>query len=155
MKNIKFLLIAVLGVALASCNMMNNKPSYQLSDLQGLWLENGDSIVGHHVRFTTEQSDEAGYPYGREWNDNEWFDEGTYEEFLIEQREKQGFPGNGWFKYLFETTGSLTEIHFMDNGGADIPKIYVVSKLTDTDLEYYEKDHSSSKFKFIKIVESK
>ena len=155
MKNIKFLLIAVLGVALASCNMMNNKPSYQLSDLQGLWLENGDSIVGHHVRFTTEQSDEAGYLYGREWNDNEWFDEGTYEEFLIEQREKQGFPGNGWFKYLFETTGSLTEIHFMDNGGADIPKIYVVSKLTDTDLEYYEKDHSSSKFKFIKIVESK
>ena len=155
MKNIKFLLIAVLGVVLASCNMMNNKPSYQLSDLQGLWLENGDSIVGHHVRFTTEQSDEAGYLYGREWNDNEWFDEGTYEEFLIEQREKQGFPGNGWFKYLFETTGSLTEIHFMDNGGADIPKIYVVSKLTDTDLEYYEKDHSSSKFKFIKIVESK
>ena len=133
MKNIKFLLIAVLGVALASCNMMNNKPSYQLSDLQGLWQENNTE---HFVRFTTEQSDEAKYLLGREWDDNEWFDEGTYEEFLIEQREKQGFPGNGWFKYLFETTGSLTEIHFMENGGAEIPKVYVVSKLTDTDLAY-------------------
>ena len=154
MRKIYYLaLVALVGIAFSSCNMLGpSQPEYRLSDLQALWLENGTE---HYVRFTTEQSDEQKYLYGREWNDNEWYDEGSYEEFLIEQRERQGYPGNGWFKYLFETTGSLTEIHFMENGGAEIPKVYVVSKLTDTDLAYYEKDHPSSKFKFTKIVEVK
>ncbi|MBO7455250.1 MAG: hypothetical protein J6T76_02485, partial [Paludibacteraceae bacterium] len=109
----------------------------------------------HYVRFTTEQSDEAGYLYGREWNDDEWEDEGSYEDFLIEQREKQGFPGNGWFKYEFKTTGDLTEIHLMDNGSAEIPKIYIVSILNDGNLEYYEKDRPNWKYTFTKVVESK
>lgn len=139
MKNIKFLLIAVLGVALASCNMMNNKPSYQLSDLQGLWQENNTE---HFVRFTTEQSDEAKYLYGREWDEAE----DVYEEDLVPQ-------GDGWFKYWFETTGDLHELHLMDNHGAEIPKEYIVSKLTSTDLEYYEKDKKSNKFFFSKVVE--
>ena len=127
-------------------------PSYQLSDIQALWQRNNTQ---EFVRFTTEQSDETGYLLGREWNDDEWYDEGSYEDFLIEQRNKQGFPGNGWFKYQFKTTGDLTEIHFMDNGGAEIPKIYVVSKLTDTDLVYYEKDYPSIKFNFTKVVTTK
>jgi hypothetical protein len=40
----------------------------------------------------------------------------------------------------------------MDNGGAEIPKIYVVTVLTDTELAYYEKDHKSIKFTFEKVV---
>ena len=127
-------------------------PSYSLSDLQGLWQRNNTQ---EFVRFTTEQSDETGYLLGREWNEDEWYDEGSYEDFLIEQRNKQGFPGNGWFKYQFKTTGDLTEIHFMDNGGAEIPKVYVVSKLTDTDLVYYEKEYPSIKFNFTKVVTTK
>ena len=146
MKNIKFLLIAVLGVALASCNMMNNKPSYQLSDLQGLWQENNTE---HFVRFTTEQSDETKYLLGREWDEAE----DMTEQDLIDARQKYGFPGNGWFKYWFETTGDLHESHLMDNHGAEIPKEYIVSKLTSTDLEYYEKDKKSNKFFFSKVVE--
>lgn len=146
MKNIKFLLIAVLGVALASCNMMNNKPSYQLSDLQGLWQENNTE---HFVRFTTEQSDETKYLLGREWDEAE----DMTEQDLIDARQKYGFPGNGWFKYWFETTGDLHELHLMDNHGAEIPKEYIVSKLTSTDLEYYEKDKKSNKFFFSKVVE--
>ena len=125
---------------MASCNMFNrNTPEYQLSDLQGLWQENNTE---HYVRFTTEQSDETGYLYGREWDEAE----DIFEEDLQPQ-------GNGWFKYLFETSGSLTEIHLMDNGGAEIPKVYVVSKLTDTALEYYEKEQKSVKFYFTKMVE--
>lgn len=116
-----------------------NTPEYQLSDLQGLWQENNTE---HYVRFTTEQSDETGYLYGREWDEAE----DIFEEDLQPQ-------GNGWFKYLFETSGSLTEIHLMDNGGAEIPKVYVVSKLTDTALEYYEKEQKSVKFYFTKMVE--
>ncbi|MBQ9296868.1 MAG: hypothetical protein IJ204_06680 [Paludibacteraceae bacterium] len=153
-KSFKFILIALVGIVLASCNMINNSPSFQLSDLQGLWQENGTQ---QYVRFTTEQSDETGYLYGREWNDAEWDDpDMTYEEYLIWNRDQLGHPGNGWFKYLFETTGNnLTEIHLMDNGGAEIPKVYVVSKLTDTDLVYYEKEYPSIKFNFTKVVTTK
>lgn len=119
-----------------------NDPEYRLSDLQALWQENGTE---HFVRFTTEQSDEAKYLYGREWDEAE----DVYEEDLKPY-------GNGWFKYLFETTGrNLTEIHLMDNGGAEIPKVYVVTKLTNTDLEYYEKDNKNIKFSFSKVVTAK
>lgn len=143
MRKIYYLaLVALVGIAFSSCNMLGpSQPEYRLSDLQALWLENGTE---HYVRFTTEQSDEQKYLYGREWDEAEE----VYEEDLKPY-------GNGWFKYLFETTGSLTEIHLMDNGGAEIPKIYVVSKLTSTELEYYEKDRKNNKFAFSKVVLAK
>ena len=142
MRNFRFLFLALVGIALASCDMFNKTtPSYQLSDLQGLWQENNTE---HYVRFTTEQSEETGYLYGREWDEAE----DITEDDLLPK-------GNGWFKYLFETTGSLTEIHLMDNGGAEIPKVYVVTVLTDTELSYYEKDHKSIKFSFSKVVVTK
>ena len=141
-KSIQFLFLAFVAVALASCDMFNKTtPSYQLSDLQGLWQENNTE---HYVRFTKEQSDETGYLYGREWDEAE----DITEDDLLPK-------GNGWFKYLFETTGSLTEIHLMDNGGAEIPKVYVVTVLNDTELSYYEKDHKSIKFNFTKVVTTK
>ncbi|MBR7154304.1 MAG: hypothetical protein IKD12_03230 [Paludibacteraceae bacterium] len=137
MKAFRIFCIALLGIAVCSCTP--NAPSFNLSDLQGLWQENNTE---HFVRFTTEQSDEAGYLYGREWDEAE----DIYEEDLLPH-------GNGWFKYLFETNGNLTEIHLMNNGGAEIPKVYIVSKLTSTTLEYYEKDHKSISFSFQKMVE--
>ena len=141
-KSFKFILIALVGLSLASCDMFNkNTPSYQLSDLQGLWEENNTQ---HYVRFTTEQSDERGYLYGREWDEAQDITEADLQP-----------KGNGWFKYLFETSGSLTEIHLLDNGGAEIPKVYVVTKLTTDELEYYEKDQKSNKFYFSKIIEEK
>lgn len=145
MKKLHYLaLAAVVGIALSSCSLMGgggNTPSFNLRDLQALWQENNTE---HFVRFTTEQSDEAGYLYGREWDEAE----DIYEEDLKPQ-------GNGWFKYEFKTTGDLTEIHLMDNGGAELPKVYVVSKLTETELSYYEKDHTSIKFNFSKVVTAK
>ncbi len=143
MRKIYYLaLVALVGIAFSSCSLMGgggNDPEYRLSDLQALWQENGTE---HFVRFTTEQSDEAKYLYGREWDEAE----DVYEEDLKPY-------GNGWFKYLFETTGNLTEIHLMDNGGAEIPKIYVVTKLNSTTLEYYEKDHKAITYRFQKMVE--
>ena len=144
MKAFKFLLVALAGIALSSCSLFgggDKEPSYQLSSLQALWLENNTQ---HYVRFTTEQSNETGYLYGREWDEAE----DIYEEDLQPQ-------GNGWFKYKFESNGGLHELHLMDNGGAEIPKEYIVSKLTDTDLEYYEKDYKSIKYRFSKVVSSK
>ncbi|MBP5659520.1 MAG: hypothetical protein J6W89_05855 [Paludibacteraceae bacterium] len=157
MKKVYYLaLAAVVGIALSSCSLLggggSKTPSFNLSDLQALWQENNTE---HFVRFTTERSDEYPYFLGREWNEDEWEDEGSYEDFLIEQREKQGFPGNGWFKYEFKTAGDLTEIHLTDNGGAEIPKVYIVSTLKDGELSYYEKDRPSNKFTFTKVVSAK
>jgi len=136
-------LVAIVGIAMSSCSLIGGgqKQEFQLSDLQGLWLENNTQ---HYVRFTAEQSDETAYLYGREWDEAEE----VYEEDLLPH-------GNGWFKYKFETNGNLTEIHLMDNGGAEIPKVYIVTVLTDTQLSYYEKDQTSSKFSFSKQVQSK
>jgi hypothetical protein len=144
--NFRFLLLAVVGMALASCDMFNKTtPSYQLSDLQGLWQENNTE---HYVRFTTEQSDETGYLYGREWHE----DEDKYEQDLLDAAQKLGHPGNGWFKYKLDQQ-DLLEIHLQDNQGAEEPKSYVVTKLNDTALEYYEKEQKSVKFYFTKMVE--
>lgn len=151
-------LAAVVGLALSSCSLLggggsSNTPTFNVSDLQGYWQENGTE---HYVRFTSERSEEYPYYLGYEWDDSEWEDpEMTFEEYLLWNREKLGHPGNGWFKYELKTSGTLTEIHLMDNEGAETPKVYVVSKLTDTDLVYYEKDHSSIKFYFSKIVSPK
>ena len=148
-KSIQILFLAFVAVALASCDMFNKTtPSYSLSDLQGLWQRNNTQ---EFVRFTTEQSDETGYFLGCEWDEAE----DVTEQDRIDARNELGHPGNGWFKYQFKSTGDLTEIHLMDNGGAEIPKIYVVSKLTDTDLVYYEKEYPSIKFNYTKVVTTK
>lgn len=144
-------LCAIVSLTLTACfgDLSNNTPAYSISDLQGLWQENNTE---HFIRFTTEQSDEAGFLYGREWHE----DEDVIEQDLIDSREELGHPGNGWFKYEFKTSdGDLTEIHFMDNGGAEIPKIYVVSILNDSELSYYEKDKENWKYSFTKVVETK
>ena len=145
-------LCALIGVTLSSCfGPGNNNPEFKLSDLQGLWLENNTE---HYVRFTTEMTGVEVFPssyYGREWDEAE----DVTEQDLIDAREELGYPGNGWFEYQFKTTGDLTEIHLMDNGGAEIPKIYIVSILNDGNLEYYEKDRPNWKYTFTKVVESK
>ena len=152
MKKYYYLAICVIvSLTLTGCfgGSSNNTPAYSLSDLQGLWQENNTE---HFIRFTTEQSDEAGFLYGREWHE----DEDVIEQDLIDSREELGHPGNGWFKYEFKTSGGdLTEIHLTDNDGTEIPKIYVVSILNDSELSYYEKDKENWKYSFTKVVETK
>ena len=131
-------LVALVAIAFNSCKENTNEPEFRLTDLQGLWLEDNTE---HYVRFTDEKSDETDYLYGREWHEDEDYTEADLKPY-----------GMGWFKYKFEKNGNLTEIHLMDNGGAEIPKVYVVSKLTDTVLEYYEKDNKSWSYSFTKIV---
>ena len=131
--NLKFLAIALIGMAMMSCK---NDPEFHVSDLQALWLENSTQ---HYVRFTDEQSDRSGYFWGREWDLNEDVHEEDLEPYA-----------NGWFHYQLEKKGDLHEIHVMDNNGAVIPKEYVVSKLTSSELEYHEKDDKGHKFYFTK-----
>ena len=150
---VRLALCAMVSVSLSGCFSFggggsSEEPSYKVTDLQGYWQENGTE---HYVRFTNERSDEYPYYLGYEWHE----DDEVMEQDLLDAREELGHPGLGWFKYELKTSGTLTEIHLMDNGGGEIPKVYVVSKLTDDELVYYEKDHSSIKYKFSKIVSPK
>lgn len=135
--------LVVLALSLHSC-FGGGEPTFSQSDLYkngGLWLED-KAGEEHYVRFTAEQAG-GGFMYGREWHE----EEDKYESDLVPY-------GNGWFKYEL-VQKNLTEIHLMDNGGADIPKEYVVTMLTEDRLEYYEKDYPSIKFKFNKVAEKK
>ena len=114
---ILFGVVAIVAMVMVSCQI--DKPSFQEADLLGLWQENGQEAF---VRFTDEPAGE--YKYGYEWNE----DEGIFESDLKPY-------GNGWFKYKL-VKSDLTEIHLMDNGGADIPKVYVVVKLNEYELQY-------------------
>ena len=128
--------LVVIAVAMTSCFGPSNEPDFVEADLLGLWQETGTEA---YVRFTNEQDDKGEYKYGREWDESEDIFESDLKPY-----------GNGWFKYKL-VQSDLTEIHLMDNGGAEVPKVYVVTKLTDTELQY--KDNFGTTHSFDKVVE--
>ena len=129
--------LAMVAIAMTSCFGPNNEePTFNEANLLGLWLEEGTEAF---VRFTAEQDETSEYKYGRQWDESEDIFESDLKPY-----------GNGWFKYKL-VKSDLTEIHLMDNGGAEIPKVYVVVKLTDTELQY--KNELGIVTKFEKIVE--
>jgi len=128
--------LVVIAVSMTSCFVPSNEPDFVEADLLGLWQETGTEA---YVRFTNEQDDKGEYKYGREWDESEDIFESDLKPY-----------GNGWFKYKL-VQSDLTEIHLMDNGGAEVPKVYVVTKLTDTELQY--KDNFGTTHSFDKVVE--
>ena len=128
--------LVVVAIAMTSCFGPSNEPDFVEADLLGLWQETGTEA---YVRFTAEQDETGEYKYGCEWDESEDIFESDLQPY-----------GNGWFKYKL-VKSDLTEIHLMDNGGAEIPKIYVVTKLTDTALQY--KDNFGTTHSFDKVVE--
>ena len=128
---LRIALVAMVGAVVASCSL-GTEPTFQENDLLGLWQEDGTEAF---VRFTSEKDSTGVYKYGREWDEGD----GVFESDLTKY-------GNGWFKWKL-VKADLTEIHLMENGGADIPKVYTVSKLTDTELQYKDdfKTHSFQK----------
>ena len=137
-KIVFFSIIATIAIAMTSCFGSNEEPTFIENDLLGLWQEKGTEA---YVRFTSEKDDTGEYKYGREWDESE----DIFESDLLPY-------GNGWFKYKL-VKSDLTEIHLMDNGGAEVPKIYVVTKLTAGDLEY--KDNFGTTHVFEKVLEVK
>lgn len=135
-RTILFSTLACIAIAMTSCYGSSEEPTFVENDLLGLWQETGTEA---YVRFTSEKDDTGAYKYGREWDESE----DIFESDLLPY-------GNGWFKYKL-VKSDLTEIHLMDNGGAEIPKIYVVTKLTDTALQY--KDDFGTTHSFDKVVE--
>ena len=118
----------------ASCSL-GTEPTFQENDLLGLWQEDGtEAFVG----FCSEKDSTGMYKYGCEWDEGD----GVFESNLTKY-------GNGWFKWKL-VKADLTEIHLMENGGADIRKVYTVIKLTDTELQY--KDDFKVTHSFQKVV---
>lgn len=117
---LRIALVAMVGAVVASCSL-GTEPTFQENDLLGLWQEDGK---GAFVRFTADKDSTGVYKYGCEWNEGEGVSESDLTQY-----------GNGWFKWKL-VKADLTEIHLMENGGADIPKVYTVRKLTDTELLY-------------------
>ena len=117
---LRIALVAMVGAVVASCSL-GTEPTFQESDLLGLWQEDGKEAF---VRFTADKDSTGVYKYGCEWNEGEGVSESDLTKY-----------GNGWFKWKL-VKADLTEIHLMENGGADIPKVYTVRKLTDTELLY-------------------
>ena len=139
MNHKSFLISTLLFVAavMTSCFGPNEEPTFVENDLLGLWQEKGTEA---YVRFTSEKDDAGEYKYGREWDESEDIFESDLKPY-----------GNGWFKYKL-VKSDLTEIHLMDNGGAEIPKVYIVTKLTAGDLEY--KDNIGTTHVFEKVIEA-
>lgn len=136
-KNIlRIAIVALVGAMMASC-VPTETPTFSQSDLLGLWQENDTQ---HFVRFTAEKADSA-YMYAREWDEADDVTEGDLKPY-----------GNGWFKWKLVQT-DLTEIHLMDNGGAEIPKIFTVTKLTESELQY--KDDYKKTRSYQKVVSAK
>ena len=121
--------LAIIAIVMTSC-FLNPEPEvvFEEANLLGLWgrdkIAGQDSVPVKFVRFTGEIDESGEYKYGRQWDESE----DIYEEDLKPY-------GNGWFKYKL-VKNNLTEIHLMDNGGADIPKVYIVQKLTEYELKY-------------------
>ena len=131
---LRIALVAMVGALVASCSL-GTEPTFQENDLLGVWQEDGKEAF---VRFTAEKDSTSMYKYGCEWDEGD----GVFESDLTKY-------GNGWFKWKL-VKADLTEIHLMENGGADIPKVYTVIKLTDTELQY--KDDFKVTHSFQKVV---
>ena len=128
-KSVLLSVLAIIAVTMTSCwEVPAPEQVFNEEDLLGLWAKtdasNLDTVPVVFVRFTNETDSTGEYKYGREWDESE----DIYEDDLKPY-------GNGWFKYKL-VKNDLTEIHLMDNGGADIPKVYVVEKLTEYELKY-------------------
>lgn len=124
--NLKFLVIALIGMAMMSCE--KGQKEFYLSDLQGLWQN--DQTTTWYMRFTADKADYEGYYWGREWGD---FGDDVTEEDLF---DPESFHGDGWFQYQLEVNGKFTYIHMMDNKGADVPKTYKMITLTSTKMVF-------------------
>ncbi len=137
MRNIKSLVFVALIAIVAGLSSCKKEVTYTDADIIGTWQEVGTEAF---MCFTNE-SESGEYRYGYEWNEAE----DVFPEDLK-------VHGNGWFKWKI-VKADLTQIHLMDNGGAEIPKVYNILKLNDTDLQI--EDEFSKKHTYQKVANRK
>lgn len=112
----------VLCAVLAGMAACGPALTFEEDNLIGKW-QNDNNQTEYWV-YTTETDETGSYQYGKTWDEGD----DVYEDDLKPY-------GNGWFKWQL-VQSDLTHIHLMDNGGAEIPKIYTVTYLDANRLEY-------------------
>ena len=105
-----------------SCDGMFGPKEFEEDLLIGKWQN--DSNPGEYWVYSTETDSTGNYQYGHTWDENDDVSESDLTPY-----------GNGWFKWQLVKT-DLTQIHLMENGGAEIPKVYTVTSLTTSELVY-------------------
>ena len=136
----RFLIVALIGIAFSSCG--RQEPiEYSLSDMQGLWKEDGTE---HFMRFTTDAADslKTGYLWGYEWDEGD----GTQESDLFEPDMKYG---NSWFIYSLEGQ-KWYQTNTMSIGSGLIPETYVITILNSSTFEYYKEGYKNEKQTYTK-----
>jgi len=135
-----FSILIVVAAVLIGCNP-KEPIEYSLSDMQGLWKEDGTE---HFMRFTTDAADslKTGYLWGYEWDEGD----GTEERDLFEPDMKYG---NSWFIYSLEGEKWL-QINAMSIGSGVIPETYVITTLNKSTFEYYKEGYKNEKQTYTK-----
>lgn len=118
-----------------SCDGMFGAKEFEEDLLIGKWQN--DNNPGEYWVYSTETDSTGTYQYGHTWDENDDVHESDLTPY-----------GNSWFKWQL-VKADLTQIHLMENGGAEVPKVYTVTMLTSTRLTYKEdltkKTHSFTK----------
>lgn len=135
-----FSLLIVVAAVLIGCNP-KEPIEYSLSDMQGLWKEDGTE---HFMRFTTDAADslKTGYLWGYEWDEGD----GTEERDLFEPDMKYG---NSWFIYRLEGE-KWYQTNTMSIGSGLIPETYVITTLNKSTFEYYKEGYKNEKQTYTK-----
>lgn len=135
-----FCILIVVAAVLIGCNP-KEPIEYSLSDMQGLWKEDGTE---HFMRFTTDAADslKTGYLWGYEWDEGD----GTEERDLFEPDMKYG---NSWFIYRLEGE-KWYQTNTMSIGSGVIPETYVITTLNKSTFEYYKEGYKNEKQTYTK-----
>lgn len=123
-------------VTFNSCDGLFGPKEFEEDLLIGKWQNDGN--LGEYWVYSTETTADGNYQYGHTWDEND----DVHEEDLTKY-------GNGWFKWQLVKT-DLTQIHLMENGGAEVPKVYTVTVLTSSKLTYKE-DLTKKTISFTKV----
>lgn len=134
MKRLIYLCVLCLTLALVAtgCQKKEEVDEPVAPDaLYGYWQKPNTM---QYLRFMTESEDTRSeeFLYGYEFD----LDEDVQETDLWTPEQ---YHGNGWFKYKMTVNKKDTTLHeiiLMDNGGAEIPKTYLIQSLTATTLTY-------------------
>ncbi len=117
--------LCALAGAFTSCNF--NPVEFDEIDLIGRWKAPSDvapESAFQYCIFLEDKDDTGEYRLGKMWDEGDDVKE-----------EDLTYLGNGWFKWKL-TGDELMEIHLMENGGAEIPKYYTITTLSETTLTY-------------------
>lgn len=135
-KSYLFMAFAAIAIIFSSCEPLEVNETY----LYGCW-QNSDPGSQEYMRFLTAEQEamDGEYHFGKEWNEGD----GVYEGDLT-------YKGNGWFKWKIIQT-NMTRINFMENGTTQVPKTYVVKKLTTSDMQLQDPNDKSLNYYYHKV----